>query len=67
MRSKQMARTLKKSTMNFKRSLKRFVELRPAPLVTRVGGGGVYSMKRELAGGSKYAAASGLFSGYAAL
>jgi hypothetical protein len=65
---RQMARTLKKSTTNFKRSLKRFVELRPAPLITMRGGGGdLYSVKRELARGSKYAAASGLFSGYAAL
>jgi hypothetical protein len=63
---RQLATLKKRTTTNFKRSLKRFVELRPALLVTR-GGGGLSSAKRAVMTGSKYAAASGLFSGYAAL
>jgi hypothetical protein len=66
MHQMQPSKTLKKSAKNFKRSLKRFVHMRPALLITR-GGGGLSSAKRELTKGSKYAAASGLFSGYAAL
>jgi hypothetical protein len=66
MQHMQLSKTLKKSAKNFKRSLKRFVHMRPALLITR-GGGGLSSAKRELTKGSKYAAASGLFSGYAAL
>ena len=63
---RQLATLKKRTTANFKRSLKRFVELRPALLITR-GGGGLSSAKRAVMTGSKYAAASGLFSGYAAL
>ena len=68
MHQMQPSKTLKKSAKNFKRSLKRFVQMRPALLIPRGGGGvGLSSAKRELTKGSKYATASGLFSGYAAL